>query len=103
MNKGVLETLIQSGKVMVFSGTYCPYCTVTKNTLNKLGIPYQVRELDIDPIDSKTKKQLDTMCGFTSIPKIFIGTNCIGGNDALQELVESNEIFELLSDEGIKI
>lgn len=33
--------------VMVFSKTYCPYCTKAKEALRKLNISYGVLELDV--------------------------------------------------------
>ena len=40
--------LIKANKVMVFSKTYCPYCTKAKNEIAKLAPTYGVLELDND-------------------------------------------------------
>lgn len=32
--------------VVVFSKSYCPYCTASKNLLNELGAKYTTLELD---------------------------------------------------------
>ena len=45
LNKEV-HSLISDNKVMVFSKSYCPYCTETKQALTKLGVDYKVIELD---------------------------------------------------------
>lgn len=37
---------IASEKVVVFSKTYCPYCKMAKDTLNKTGATFKVIELD---------------------------------------------------------
>lgn len=100
-NKNILDSLIKKGKIMVFSGTYCPYCDIAKSTLTKLNVKYDVRDLDKEPLDSQTLKQLNKLCGFTSIPKIFVGEQCIGGNDDLQELVRTGEFKELLKKENL--
>lgn len=101
MSKNILESLIHKGKIMVFSGNHCPYCDIAKATLTKLNIKFDLRNLDEEPLDSQTLKQLNNICGFTSIPKIFVGEQCIGGNDDLQELVKSGEFEELLKEEKI--
>ena len=97
----VLTSLIQKGKIFIFSGTYCPYCDIAKSTLKKLNIPFDYRELDINPLSSQDAKRLNNICGFESIPKIFVGLNCIGGNSDMQDLIKSGEFFEILKSEEI--
>jgi thioredoxin-related protein len=45
--KSLMEKSISENEVMVFSKSYCPYCTKTKNALEGLGIKYGVLELDV--------------------------------------------------------
>ena len=37
----------QANDVMVFSKTYCPYCTKAKQALSELGVTFNVIELDV--------------------------------------------------------
>ena len=98
----VLQSFIQKNKVFVFSGTYCPYCDIAKSTLTKLGVNYGYVNIDIDPIfTSDVLKKLNTICGFETIPKIFVGEYCIGGNDDMQELLKTGELKQIFDDEGI--
>lgn len=41
-----VESKVSANKVVVFSKTYCPYCTKTKSLLNSLGVDYSLVELD---------------------------------------------------------
>lgn len=102
MNKSILDNLIKPKTVAVFSKSWCPYCTYTKNSLNKMGIKYTLFEMDKETISKTDVDRLNTMCGFTSVPKIFVGMNCIGGNSELQSLISSGEFKEMLEEEGIK-
>lgn len=40
------QKLIDENAVMVFSKSYCPYCTATKTKLKGMGAKYNVLELD---------------------------------------------------------
>lgn len=46
-------------------------------------------------------KRLDKICGFDTVPKIFVGKLCIGGNSDMQDLIRNGEFNKLLVDEGI--
>ena len=41
----VTKTL-KENKVVVFSKTYCPYCTMAKDCLSETGVVFKVIELD---------------------------------------------------------
>ena len=43
----ILTSLIKANDVMVFSKTYCPYCTKAKQALSELGVTFNVIELDV--------------------------------------------------------
>lgn len=45
--KEVIDKSLTDNSVMVFSKSYCPYCTKTKSTLESLKIPFGVIELDV--------------------------------------------------------
>jgi hypothetical protein len=45
--KEVIDKSLSDNNVMVFSKSYCPYCTKTKSTLESLKIPFGVIELDV--------------------------------------------------------
>ncbi|KNC69975.1 hypothetical protein SARC_17501, partial [Sphaeroforma arctica JP610] len=40
------EKLIADNTVMIFSKSFCPYCTKTKQTLKKEGVDFELLELD---------------------------------------------------------
>lgn len=98
---GELSKYVKQGKVFVFSGSYCPYCKTAKESLTNMGIDYEYLETDLNPLSDDDSKKLDKICGFDTIPKIFVGLMCIGGNSDLQELIQSGEIYQILEDEGI--
>ena len=98
----ILDNLIKNGSVTIFSKTTCPYCSYSKQSLSKLGVKYLLKEIDLEPLSKEDHQRLNNLAGITTVPKIFIGKNCIGGNSDLQEYIRTKEIFDLLKEEGIE-
>ena len=42
----VVDEHIKKHKVMVFSKTYCPFCTKAKKALTSAGVTFEVMELE---------------------------------------------------------
>lgn len=45
--RDLTQNAISTHKIMVFSKTYCPYCTRAKDAISNLGQKYEVIELDV--------------------------------------------------------
>jgi glutaredoxin 3 len=68
--------------VVVFSKTYCPYCTATKALFDSLGVKYAVHELDKMGDDGpELQTALLKMTGQRTVPSVFVKGSHIGGND----------------------
>jgi glutaredoxin len=98
-----LTRFIAPGKVFVFSTTYCPYCTKAKQLLDSLNIKYASVEVDVDPEldDDEFIATLKKHSKINTYPKVYIGTNCIGGFDSLSALAKSKQLFPMLKTQGI--
>jgi glutaredoxin 3 len=42
-----IDRMIEDNQVMIFSKTYCPYCSEAKRAIEKLGLTYIAIELDV--------------------------------------------------------
>ncbi|CAM9641732.1 unnamed protein product [Chrysoparadoxa australica] len=62
---------ISSVPVVVFSKTYCPYCTKAKAALNQLGAKYETVELDVVANGSAIQKALADITG-RSVRKLHL-------------------------------
>ncbi|KAJ5710077.1 hypothetical protein N7493_009669 [Penicillium malachiteum] len=80
------QNLIDENGVMVFSKSYCPYCTSTKKLLKEVGATYEVIELDQDAEGAAIQDALQEMTNQRSVPNIFISQKHIGGNSDLQAI-----------------
>merc|ERR1712151_782246 len=73
-----VKSEISSNKVVVFSKSYCPFCTRTKDTLTGLNIDFKVHELD------EIQSKLLDMSGQRTVPNVYVNGNHLGGNDDTQ-------------------
>lgn len=95
----IVQDLIKSHKVVVFSKSYCPYCTKAKNVLEKYNLPdgdYYVWEIENEPNCAELQQALKSITGASSVPRVFINGNFIGGGDDTVRLDKSGELANLL-------
>ena len=81
---------------MVFSKSYCPYCTATKELLNGMGIEAKVIELDKIDEGSEIQGALLNISGQRTVPNVFIRGKHLGGNDDTQAAARSGKLAEML-------
>ncbi|CAF1458113.1 unnamed protein product [Adineta steineri] len=92
-----IKQLIQDHKVIVFSKTYCPYCTKAKKVLGKYKIKdYKVIELDDMSDGDKYQDILGEMTNASTVPRVFINGECIGGGDDTERLEKKGELEKKL-------
>ena len=82
----VLKKTIEENKVVIFSKTYCPYCTKVKNLFKSLSVPVIVLELDEREDGSEIQSAIQAKYGARTVPQVFVGGERIGGNDDTQAL-----------------
>ena len=46
MAQKLVDDFIANNKVMVFSKSYCPYCSMAKSAFDQTGVTYKTLELD---------------------------------------------------------
>jgi len=94
---------LQANKVVVFSKSYCPYCTQAKEALNaELGRgKYKVIELENRSDCSAIQDHLRDLTGARSVPRVFIGGKCIGGGTETAQLRASGQLKKLLQALGL--
>lgn len=90
-----VNKLIEGNKVMVFSKSYCPYCSDTKLLLGKVAPGMEVVELNQVPDGSAMQQALENLTGQRTVPNIFINQKHIGGNSELQALHLGNKLVPM--------
>ncbi|KAH7031787.1 putative GRX1-glutaredoxin [Linnemannia elongata] len=95
--KTKVDAIIAENAIVVFSKSYCPYCTKAKKLLEKLGAKAFILELDNIEDGADIQAYLQTLTGQRTVPNIFISQKHIGGCDSLLALDNSGELKTLLA------
>uniref|UniRef100_A0A914V447 Glutaredoxin domain-containing protein n=1 Tax=Plectus sambesii TaxID=2011161 RepID=A0A914V447_9BILA len=104
--RAFVEELVKSRPVMVFSKTWCPFCTKAKQALSCYRLTpevFEVMELDERPNNDGDAIQdvLNEMTGRRSVPRVFIGGRCIGGGDETNAAHRNGQLEQMLKDCGV--
>jgi glutaredoxin 3 len=92
----MIQSEIDSSKVVVFSKSYCPYCLATKKLFKDLGVDAKVIELDKRSDGDAIQSELLKMTGQRTVPNTFINGQHLGGNDKAQAAAKSGELQKKL-------
>ena len=94
-----VESTIKSGPVVMISKSYCPFCkkayralsAYTKN-INKIEIDLEYGDYDQMKIQNYCKR----ITGSSTVPKVFIGGEYIGGGDDTDKLHKLGKLGPLI-------
>ncbi|CDS10348.1 hypothetical protein LRAMOSA03024 [Lichtheimia ramosa] len=100
--KELVKKSIADNSVMVFSKSYCPYCTGAKDLFEDLDVKYKALELDTHQDGPEIQKALAEMTGQKTVPNVFINSKHIGGYSDLDSVYRSGKLESLFKDAGIK-
>lgn len=98
-----IESLKKENNVLIYTYGLSPFSTEALSMLDNSGVEYTKVELGAEWFalggkGSETRVALSKEIegGSTSLPKIFIGGECIGGCAELANLVESGELNDMI-------
>lgn len=97
--RSFIEAENRSHAVVVWSKSYCPYCTQTKELFRSLDVSdVAVHELDRlpGPRGRQLQEELHRMTGQRSVPNVFVRNRHVGGNDDTHRAHRSGELARLL-------
>ncbi|XP_046424328.1 uncharacterized protein [Neodiprion pinetum] len=93
----LVNELIASDSVVIFSKTYCPYCTMAKEVFDKLKHKYTAIELDSRDDGDEIQSILSELTGARTVPRVFVKGECLGGGTDVKKMFESGELSMKLS------
>ncbi len=98
-----IDALKKENNVLIYTYALSPFSIEALAILDATGRTYKKMELGLEwfllgGVESETRVALsrEVESGATSLPKIFIGGECIGGYAELASLVETGELEEKL-------
>ncbi|CAO1338333.1 unnamed protein product [Diamesa tonsa] len=92
----VKDSLYQQ-KVVIFSKSTCPYCTMAKEQFQKLKVDYLAIELDSRSDCSDVQDALRELTGARSVPRVFVDGNFIGGGTDVKKMYEDGSLAKLVA------
>jgi glutaredoxin 3 len=87
------KDIIVTVQIIIYSGSYCPYCVRAKELLKRKGVSFT--EVLVDEDDAK-RDEMIAKTGRYTIPQIFINEKHVGGCDDLYALERAGELNGLL-------
>ncbi|XP_070229260.1 glutaredoxin-1 [Bos mutus] len=103
MAQAFVNSKIQPGKVVVFIKPTCPFCRKTQELLSQLPFKQGLLEfVDITAAGniSEIQDYLQQLTGARTVPRVFIGQECIGGCTDLVNMHERGELLTRLKQMG---
>ncbi|CAN0061784.1 unnamed protein product, partial [Ascophyllum nodosum] len=95
-----VKELVASKPVVVFSKTYCPYCTKAKVALDAVGAKYELVELDRRNDGRAIQSALAEITGQSTVPNVFIGGTSIGGGNETAAMHKSGQLLTKVTAAG---
>lgn len=100
-----VDSMIKDNPLLMISKSTCPSCKRAKDTLRSakvknaivVDIDTEVSNQEVEEIQVHMKK----LTGARTVPRIFIGGKCIGGNDDLQGLKNQGKLNDHLLQAGV--
>ena len=94
---GVIKSIIELNRVVVFSKTWCGYSASAKRLFQRLGVEIEAIELDLLGNQGiEMQEELLRMTGQRTVPNVFVNGKHIGGSDLTHAAARSGKLQELL-------
>ncbi|GAA5810532.1 hypothetical protein MFLAVUS_003955 [Mucor flavus] len=100
--RDLVKKAISDNTVMIFSKSYCPYCTRAKDLFDDIEVDYKALELNDHKDGEAIQKVLAELTKQNTVPNIFVNQQHVGGADALNAAVTSGKLQKLLKEAGIQ-
>ncbi|XP_015235377.1 glutaredoxin-1 [Cyprinodon tularosa] len=103
MAQQFVKAQIKGDKVVVFQKPSCPYCVMAEDILSKYPFkPGHLLSIDISGRNDMNSLQdyFLEITGARTVPRVFIGEECVGGGSDVQALHQSGKLKGMLESIG---
>ena len=97
----VISDLFATHKVVIFSKSFCPYCSKSKSTFQKTGVQVHVVELDKRPDGPGLQEDISKLSGIKTVPQTFLDGKFIGDNSQITKLYDTGKLTEMLKEHNV--
>merc|ERR1719353_1976899 len=99
--KEAIQETTTSNNVVIYSKSWCPYCTQCKALFDDMAQPYTAIELDQREDGESLQAALLAMTQQRTVPNVFVAGQHVGGNDDTQQAARSGKLAELLKADAV--
>ena len=92
-----VQQMVAAEPVVIYSKSWCPYCTKCKALFDDLGQRYTAVELDEREDGEQLQATLLSLTQQRTVPNVFVGGQHLGGNDDTQAAARSGRLAQLLA------
>lgn len=96
-----IVTKNKANPCIVYSKTYCPYCSDVKDLMKQLNVDAKIIELDTIADGDDVQAALMEVSGMRTVPQVFVGGELIGGCDDTLAAYRSGTLEKLLKKAGV--
>jgi len=96
----LMERYISRNPVVVFSVPNCVFCDNARNALDSVGARYWDLDIKGRPDTAAIKAWFKQKSGSQTVPRVFVGGNCIGGGSDAKTLAASGELRKIVEAAG---
>lgn len=82
-------------KIILYSSSYCPYCSAAKRLLSQKGAAFE--EIDVDGRPAVREEMTAKAGGSYTVPQIWIDGVHVGGCDDLYALDSAGKLDPMLA------
>ncbi|XP_068451013.1 glutaredoxin-1 [Clinocottus analis] len=103
MAQQFVQAEIQGDKVVLFVKPTCSYCITAQNVLSKYKFkPGHLKSIDISARADMANLQeyFLELTGARTVPRVFIGEECVGGGSDVEALHKSGKLESMLQSIG---
>merc|ERR1711962_1937860 len=93
----IVDQMVATNRVMVFSKTTCPFCTKIKNMFEQMKAKIEVLELDQIPNRPEVQAALLGKTGQKTVPNVFINQKHVGGHDDTMKLAGEEKMLPMIN------
>lgn len=96
------DEFIKSDKVVMFSKTWCEFCMDTKAIIKEIYPDF--RKFEINKLEDNKANEIQQylleLTGDSTVPRVFINQQFIGGASEIYQLNKDNKLQDLIGDSG---
>uniref|UniRef100_A0A7S0BL63 Glutaredoxin domain-containing protein n=1 Tax=Rhodosorus marinus TaxID=101924 RepID=A0A7S0BL63_9RHOD len=98
-----IERVVKENAVVVYSKTYCPYCTMAKNEISAVRDVAGFKGAVIFEIDrmrdgNRIQQALAKKTGRRTVPNVFVNGKSVGGGDDVVRLSRTHKLSPMIRD-----